>query len=192
MLPSNVTNGMEFRIIRNNLAAAETRVTGVQLEAGSVATPFERRLYGAELDLCYRYCQAVKQGIGCWVNATTCQINVPYIKPMRAAPSVTSYGSNSTTGTSTRVVTFSGSSAPTLGTAITTYNNGTYVNMRGVAYSATETAFLLGDGSTDLNGIGLSFTISGTTVTFQKLSTLIGVNNGDSGQMATNLNNFAK
>jgi hypothetical protein len=32
-------------------------ITGVQLEVGSVATPFERRPYGAELSLCQRYYQ---------------------------------------------------------------------------------------------------------------------------------------
>ncbi len=44
-------------------------ITGVQLEAGSVATPFERRSYGQELYLCQRYYQ--KNGVAAvgWLRA---------------------------------------------------------------------------------------------------------------------------
>jgi hypothetical protein len=38
-------------------------ITGVQLEAGSVATPFERRPYGTELALCQRYYQNIDRGL---------------------------------------------------------------------------------------------------------------------------------
>lgn len=42
--------------------AATWYITGVQLEAGSVATPFERRQYGQELALCQRYYHRITGG----------------------------------------------------------------------------------------------------------------------------------
>ncbi len=72
-------------------------ITGVQLEAGSVATPFERRPYGTELQLCLRYCQkfggtgAYDQiGVGFASLTTQGNIQVPLKVTMRAVPSVTS------------------------------------------------------------------------------------------------------
>jgi hypothetical protein len=100
-------------------------------------------------------------------------------------------GTPSTTGTGTRVVTFSGTSAPTLGTELTTYTNGCYGGMRGIAYSSTETAFLIGDGASAITTLSLSFTISGTTVTLQKAGILMGDANGDGGAGAYYFNNLA-
>ena len=68
---------------------ATFEITGVQLEVGSVATPFEHRTFGDELRLCQRYFQRVNGGlIGVGANATSIRSNYVPIVNFRASPSI--------------------------------------------------------------------------------------------------------
>ena len=74
-------------------ASATFYITGVQLEVGTVATPFERRQYGQELLLCQRYYQYSTQYFGFfWSGNTTSAASyyapVRFAVPMRTAPTV--------------------------------------------------------------------------------------------------------
>ena len=87
-------------------------ITNAQLEIGTSATPFERRIYGQELANCQRYCQVINSttnqfGNG-WFNATNIimfLVNIPIT--MRTSPTLTwnggtiSYDIPGTTITST-------------------------------------------------------------------------------------------
>jgi hypothetical protein len=74
-------------------------ITGVQLEAGSVATPFERRDYGRELIMCQRYCQNIRSaegngsylryGYGEYTAATNLSLNINLFATMRITPALT-------------------------------------------------------------------------------------------------------
>jgi hypothetical protein len=81
-------------------------ITGVQLEVGSVATPFEHRPYGTELALCQRYYQQEFFGSGRFDSPTVVQIYGRFAVPMRAAPTLgTPSGSVDEIGLSARAVT---------------------------------------------------------------------------------------
>ena len=105
--------------------------TGVQLEYGSVATPFEHRSYAEEYLACTRYCfQVTGEGSGGFVGvghasragsstSGLCVTSLP--TPMRAKPTVSigtnvfaDYGSSSTTLTATSTVYASANNTPTV------------------------------------------------------------------------------
>lgn len=69
--------------------------TGVQLEVGSVATPFERRPYGTELALCQRYYVLLAKGLnqilpgtGFYYNSTEFDIPLSLPVALRASPTL--------------------------------------------------------------------------------------------------------
>jgi hypothetical protein len=74
-------------------------ITGVQLEAGTVATPFERRSYGQELSLCQRYYQAfvgsqyLHSATGGAAGTTSVNYFKPFLVEMRSVPTFTFSGS---------------------------------------------------------------------------------------------------
>ena len=71
-------------------------LTGVQLEVGSVATPFEYRSYGEELSLCQRYYQRISGGSDAFVYAgkgqgsSSIDATIPLPVPLRASPTMNS------------------------------------------------------------------------------------------------------
>ena len=91
----------------NATVNATWQITGVQLEAGSVATPFERRPYGTELALCQRYYTqsydmgtvagtptsvgAIFGSVGAFNSTSLKSVMVFYPVTMRTAPTSTIY-----------------------------------------------------------------------------------------------------
>jgi hypothetical protein len=78
-------------------ANATVYITGVQVEAGDTATPFEHRSYGEELALCQRYCFVMTRegsgsnqnvGIGYWASSTVAETYTKFPTTMRSTPTV--------------------------------------------------------------------------------------------------------
>ena len=101
-VPAAATTGIEILLTVGAQTSGTWDIGNVQFEAGTAATPFERRQYGQELALCQRYYTkfisngTAYVGIGCGVSesATSASIIVKYPVAMRASPTA----SQSTTG----------------------------------------------------------------------------------------------
>ena len=115
-------------------------ITGAQLEVGSVATPFERRPYGTELQLCQRYFAAYSRAeeflTAHVTSSSACTAPFAFIQPMRANPTITLAAAGSDSGQMAFLNT-AGSTASVIGTnsAISISSYGFRIS--GAGYTAT-------------------------------------------------------
>ena len=88
-VPAAATTGIEIVFTVGAQTSGTWTIGNVQLEPGTVATPFERRSYGAELVLCQRYFQLNQ--VGTAIDTTSGGVyggNCYHKVEMRAAPTV--------------------------------------------------------------------------------------------------------
>ena len=92
-------------------------ITGVQLEVGDTATPFEHRMYGTELALCQRYCinygypfstpvASRRLGSGSPFSSTSAYLSIGAPCKMRATPSVSGQMNLNSNGFSASISSF--------------------------------------------------------------------------------------
>lgn len=90
LMTTALAQGLEVRIVRDNTGPCTTRVTGVQLESGGAATPFERLPVQQQLALCQRYYHQGGNGSpGIFNGVTTARYSVMLPVTMRTVPVTT-------------------------------------------------------------------------------------------------------
>ena len=109
-LPANAANGLQIVILPNNggaFTSGTLTVTGIQIEPGSIATPFERKPFGQELMLCQRYffstgVNEIKMANYAAGNYVTSLSTMFFPVSMRVVPTVT-YSVSATVNCSTLI-----------------------------------------------------------------------------------------
>ena len=150
---TNVLAGLEIGGI-----SKDAYITGVQLEVGSVATPFEHRSYGDELRRCQRYYTQIGDGANPYAvlasgrlnSATAASLRLSVPVTMRAIPTATLKSATYALweGTNNRSVgaltLYSGGGDGYEGDLATTSGTtGTFVQLRGNAASPNDPRILL-------------------------------------------------
>jgi hypothetical protein len=156
------TNNDHFLQVVWQMPASATNtfdLAQVQLEKGSVATPFERRSYGQELALCQRYCHKWSANgdgtnlysrfpMGIWGSTT--QITVPFSHPVSMRTVTKTVSSNtSAVNVYSQGLTFNSGVTFGVNTDANTLDT-TFVNVGGLSGgtgNALAAARFLGDGN---------------------------------------------
>ena len=140
--------------------ANEWMITGVQLEIGEQATPFEHRSFGEELALCQRYYsreeaatggEYKRYAVGAWNSATAFECLIPLSTPLRSTPTL------ETTGTAANYAVYSADSVDALTGLVITNDADAGTDNRAVSIAVTtssggvagEVGILLANSDTD-------------------------------------------
>lgn len=156
-LPANAVNGVQINFSGGALVATQTfTFADIQLEAGSVATPFETRPHNVEMALCQRYINgfttstydaAAATGTttvanGYNISTTNSLFNIPFNVHLRKRPTgVVTH----TSLASTNVV--NGSNVSGLATVIANASSGTQVGQINVTNVVATPTLVAGQGS---------------------------------------------
>lgn len=98
--PAAITNNCLVLSLESETTASNIYIYQVQLEEGSVATPFEQRPYGLELSLCQRYYQVISQIEGITHSNTYWYGDATFVFPteMRTVPTLIGGAFSNNTG----------------------------------------------------------------------------------------------
>lgn len=87
-IPADASKGLEIVLMFSGLTLGAVILHSVQFEQGDVATPFEQRHYGIELQLCQRYFNKVSYAFGGYVSVANVSVGqtITFGTPMFKAP----------------------------------------------------------------------------------------------------------
>jgi hypothetical protein len=137
----------------NATVNATWQITGVQLEAGTVASPFERRDYGRELMMCQRYLPVINAvagssgfvGTGLAQSSSQGNVYVPFKVTARVPPNGLTAVTVGSFGFTTQAAAGSGTSAAF--TAATTEGANFYININNSTLTTGQVGFMTTSGA---------------------------------------------